>query len=87
MTFFFRCNLGHVSRSQMRQVLITNGILLSDEEFYALEKRYNDDMGFNYLWFLSEADPKDYIPLKVWINFLFLFKFKIKTSFKYHEIV
>lgn len=49
----------------MRQVLLTNGILLSDEEMYALERRYNDDMGFNYMWFLNEADPKDYAVPKV----------------------
>lgn len=49
----------------MRQVLATSGCLLSDEEVYALEKRYNDDMGFNYMWFLKEADPKEYIAPKV----------------------
>lgn len=55
-----RLNIGHVTRSQMRQVLLTNGILLSDEEMYALERRFNNDMGFNYTWFLREADPLDY---------------------------
>lgn len=49
----------------MRQVLAISGCLLSDEEVYALEKRYNDDMGFNYMWFLKEADPKEYIAPKV----------------------
>lgn len=58
--FDSRLNIGHVSRSQMRQVLLTNGILLSDEEMYALERRFNNDMGFNYMWFLREADPADY---------------------------
>lgn len=42
----------------MRQCLLTNGILLSDEELYALEERFNDDVGFNYFWFLHEAEPK-----------------------------
>lgn len=51
----------------MRQVLTLNGMLLSDEELYALEKRYNDDMGFNYVLFLKEADPKDYAIPKVFI--------------------
>lgn len=41
----------------MRQCLLTNGILLSDEELYALEERFNDDVGFNYFWFLKEVDP------------------------------
>lgn len=53
----FRHNNGHVSRSQMRQCLLSNGILLSDEELYALEERFNDDVGFNYFWFLKEVEP------------------------------
>lgn len=44
----------------MRQCLLSNGILLSDEELYALEERFNDDMGFNYFWFMREAEPKPY---------------------------
>lgn len=44
----------------MRQVLLTNGILLADEEMYALERRFNNDVGFNYAWFLTEADPREY---------------------------
>lgn len=49
-------NNGHVSRSQMRQCFITYGILLSDEELFALEQRFNDDVGFNYFWFLKEVE-------------------------------
>lgn len=41
----------------MRQCLLSNGILLSDEELYALEERFNDDVGFNYFWFLKEVEP------------------------------
>lgn len=44
----------------MRQVLSTGGILLSPEELFALERRFNNDMGFNYLSFLRQADPSDY---------------------------
>lgn len=55
----------------MRQVLLTNGVLLSDEEMYALERRYNDDIGFNYNWFLKEADPRDYGIPKVTIFLCF----------------
>ncbi|XP_018321327.1 uncharacterized protein LOC108734325 [Agrilus planipennis] len=51
-------NNGHVSRSQMRQSILASGILLSDEELYALEERFNDDVGFNYFWFLREVEPK-----------------------------
>lgn len=42
----------------MRQCLSVSGILLSDEELYALEERFNDDLGFNYFWFLREVEPK-----------------------------
>lgn len=57
---FDRSKNFHVTRSQMRQVLAMIGVLLSDEEVYSLEQRYNDDLGFNYADFLKEADPKDY---------------------------
>lgn len=57
---FDRLNLSHVTRSQARQILLTNGLFLAEQEFYALEKRYNDDLGFNYRWFLNEVDPQDY---------------------------
>ncbi|XP_018048189.1 PREDICTED: uncharacterized protein LOC108687099 [Atta colombica] len=49
-------NCGHVTRMQFRQVLIMATILLSPEEEFALEKRYNDDMGFNYTRFLQELE-------------------------------
>ncbi|XP_018398309.1 PREDICTED: uncharacterized protein LOC108776253 [Cyphomyrmex costatus] len=49
-------NCGHVTRTQFRQVLTTVTILLSPEEVFALEKRYNDDMGFNYTRFLQEIE-------------------------------
>lgn len=41
----------------MRQSLLSNGILLSDEELYALEERFNNEVGFNYFWFLKEVEP------------------------------
>ncbi|KAJ3666453.1 hypothetical protein Zmor_001895 [Zophobas morio] len=50
-------NNGYVSRAQMRQSLLSNGILLSDEELYALEERFNNEVGFNYFWFLKEVEP------------------------------
>ncbi|XP_067010369.2 uncharacterized protein [Anabrus simplex] len=53
-----RLRSGHVSRSQFRQVLLTMGILLSRHEMDSLESRYLDDLGFNYLWFLREAEPR-----------------------------
>ncbi|KAF7382800.1 hypothetical protein HZH66_013202 [Vespula vulgaris] len=51
-------NCGHVTRAQMRQVLTTATILLSSEEEYALERRYNDDLGFDYYRFLKELEAK-----------------------------
>ncbi|XP_076267066.1 uncharacterized protein LOC143200510 isoform X1 [Rhynchophorus ferrugineus] len=55
---FDKHNNGHVSRNQMRQALNSNGILLSDDELFSLEERFNNDMGFNYFWFLKEVEPK-----------------------------
>ncbi|CAH1119695.1 unnamed protein product [Phaedon cochleariae] len=60
---FDKYNNGHVSRSQMRQALHFNGILLSDEEIFALEERFNDDVGFNYFWFLKDVDSSNAEPL------------------------
>ncbi|XP_015123214.1 uncharacterized protein LOC107045443 [Diachasma alloeum] len=51
-----RLNHGHVSRSQLRQILTAATILLSQEEIFALEQRYNDEMGFNYARFLQELE-------------------------------
>ncbi|XP_076248190.1 uncharacterized protein LOC143188044 [Calliopsis andreniformis] len=53
-----RNNKGHVSRSQLRQVLTTATVLLSEEEEFALEQRYNNDLGFNYVWFLQELESR-----------------------------
>nr|CAD7394940.1 unnamed protein product [Timema cristinae] len=53
-------NNGHVSRAQFRQCLLSNGLLSSNEELYALEQRYNDELGFNYFWFLKEVEPNRY---------------------------
>ncbi|XP_046608856.1 uncharacterized protein LOC124299634 [Neodiprion virginianus] len=57
-------NHGHVTRSQLRQTMTTACILLSREEVYALEQRYNDELGFNYAWFIEEMEalPKE-VPL------------------------
>lgn len=59
-----------MTKNQERALLLSNGILLSEEELYALESRYNDDMGFHYMKFLADTDPKDLGPSKV--EFLFL---------------
>ncbi|XP_066591621.1 EF-hand calcium-binding domain-containing protein 6 [Prorops nasuta] len=53
-----RHNHGHVTRAQFRQILKTLVILLSEEEEYALEQRYNDDQGFNYFSFVDEVESK-----------------------------
>lgn len=45
-----------MTRRQFRMVLTTNNLFLSDEQFYWLEQRYNDDMGFNYYKFLKDVD-------------------------------
>lgn len=54
-----RINIGHVSRSQTRQVLLSGGILLANQEIYALMRRFCNDLGFDYARFLREVDPRD----------------------------
>lgn len=74
----FRINRGHVSRGQMRQCFARNGILLSDEEFYALEQRFNDDLGFNYAWFIKDImSYKVEAPLVILTYFLINYRSNI----------
>ena len=47
-----------MTRAQFRQVLVLATIFLSPEEEFVLEKRYNDDMGFNYTRFLQELESQ-----------------------------
>lgn len=47
-----------MERTHLRQVLTTALILLSPEEIFALEQRYNDDLGFNYTRFLQELEHR-----------------------------
>ncbi|XP_050463997.1 uncharacterized protein LOC126858035 [Cataglyphis hispanica] len=54
-------NRGHVTRAQLRQVLITATILLSPEQVFALEQRYNNDLGFNYTQFLQELESQSIV--------------------------
>lgn len=61
----------------MRRVLSQNGILLSDDENYALVKRYANDTGFNYSWFLKEADPQEYLIAMPKVLIFFLFKYNL----------
>lgn len=53
-----KANTFHVSRCQLRRVLSSNSILLSETEVRALMERYGDDMGFNYTKFLVEINEK-----------------------------
>lgn len=53
---FDKLNRCHVSPIQMRRVLASHSILLSEEEYKALLARYRDDIGFNYRKFLQELD-------------------------------
>lgn len=48
---------GHVSRSQMGEALSLAGIFITEEQCYAVEQRYCDDLGFNYVKFLQDVDP------------------------------
>uniref|UniRef100_A0A336LCA6 CSON008072 protein n=1 Tax=Culicoides sonorensis TaxID=179676 RepID=A0A336LCA6_CULSO len=55
---FDRHRLGHVSINQFHQVLSSIGALLTSKEIQSLERRYLDDMGFNYILFLRDIEPQ-----------------------------
>ncbi|XP_055548215.1 uncharacterized protein LOC129731876 [Wyeomyia smithii] len=48
---------GHVSRSQVGEALSILGIVITEEQIYALCQRYSDDLGFNYVKFFRDVDP------------------------------
>lgn len=80
-----RHNNGHVSRCQMRQCFIAYGILMSDEELYALEERFNDDVGFNYFWFLREVESAKFeepLVSYVSLNIFFTINIYLKLIFR-----
>lgn len=51
---------GHCRCNQANQVFLTNGILLTKEELDSLKYRYGNELGFNYMKFLADADPAEY---------------------------
>lgn len=53
---FDKLNRCHVTPIQMRRVLASHSILLSEEEYKSLLARYRDDIGFNYRKFLQELN-------------------------------
>ncbi|XP_039441985.1 uncharacterized protein LOC120422565 [Culex pipiens pallens] len=48
---------GHISRSQVGEALSMAGVFITEEQRYALNERYSDDLGFNYVNFLKDFDP------------------------------
>ncbi|XP_049870499.1 uncharacterized protein LOC126369940 [Pectinophora gossypiella] len=51
-------NNGHVSRAQVRRVLARLGVLPTAAQVRALEARYLDDCGFNYVQLLNEMEVR-----------------------------
>ncbi|XP_058811416.1 uncharacterized protein LOC131676318 [Topomyia yanbarensis] len=48
---------GHITRSQVGEALSMAGVMITEEQRYALSERYSDDLGFNYVKFLNDVDP------------------------------
>ncbi|XP_072165025.1 uncharacterized protein [Diadema setosum] len=61
---FDRHNMGIVTQSQFRQCLTYLGLTASEEEMRALEAKYTNEMGFNYIQFLEELQPRPQQDLK-----------------------
>lgn len=57
MFYDFRHNNGHVTKTQFRQCLTYLQLNASEEEMKALEAKFCNDMGFNYIAFLQELQP------------------------------
>lgn len=56
---FDKHNNGHVTKSQFRQCLTMLELHCTEPEMIALEAKYCNDTGFNYLAFLSELQPEE----------------------------
>ncbi|XP_053393487.1 uncharacterized protein LOC123564874 [Mercenaria mercenaria] len=56
---FDRHNNGHVTMSQFRQCLTMLELHCTEPEMIALEAKFHNDTGFNYLAFLSELMPEE----------------------------
>ncbi|KAK7507459.1 hypothetical protein BaRGS_00001394 [Batillaria attramentaria] len=56
---FDKHNNGHVTRMKFRQALTMVEIPISEPEMHALEGRFYNDMGVNYLAFLQALQPVD----------------------------
>ncbi|KAL5019414.1 hypothetical protein ScPMuIL_005136 [Solemya velum] len=56
---FDRHNNGHVTRSQFRQCLTILELHVTEAEMSALEAKYCNDVGFNYIVFLGELQPQE----------------------------
>ena len=56
---FCRHNNGHVTKGQFRQSLNMLEMPLTEAEMQALEAKFCNDTGFNYLAFLSELQPEE----------------------------
>ena len=56
-SFSPRHNNGHVTRGQFRQCLTMVELNATEDEMKALEAKFCNDTGFNYLAFLEELQP------------------------------
>ena len=59
MACFCRHNNGHVTRMQFRQCLMMLELNATVDEMQALESKFCNDTGFNYIAFLSELQPSE----------------------------
>nr|CAB3262790.1 uncharacterized protein LOC100183292 [Phallusia mammillata] len=55
---FDRHNNGHVTKSQFRQCLASLDLHADEDEVNAIQDKFTDDIGFDYIRFLSELVPQ-----------------------------
>ena len=56
---FSRHNNGHVTQSQFRQCMTMLELHCTEPEMVALEAKFCNDTGFNYLAFLADLQPAE----------------------------
>lgn len=56
---FDKHNNGHVTKAQFRQCLIYLNLHADEQEMRSIEYKFMDDIGFNYIEFLGELEPKE----------------------------
>lgn len=62
VSLLYRHRNGHITRKQFRQALTMVELPVSEAEMQALEAKFCNDTGFDYMSFLAELQPEEAVP-------------------------